>query len=66
MRHTDSTSSAWLGDHAWGCSACGFIESLATLADALGIVFIVCEIFFPPKLWNGLTEDKLHYVQNAE
>ena len=38
VRHTDSTSSAWLGDHAWGCSACGFTEPLATLGEALGVV----------------------------
>ena len=37
MRHNDSTSSAWLGDHAWGCAACGFTEPLATLADVLGV-----------------------------
>lgn len=37
VRHTDSTSSAWLGDHAWGCSACGFTEPLATLGEALGV-----------------------------
>jgi len=50
MRHTDSTSSAWLGDHAWGCSACGFIESLATLADALGVT-----LPDEAKASNGLT-----------
>jgi hypothetical protein len=37
MRHNDSTSSAWLGDHAWGCSACGFTEPLVTLGEALGV-----------------------------
>ena len=37
VRHADSTSSAWLGDHAWGCSACGFTEPLATLGEALGV-----------------------------
>jgi replicative DNA helicase len=37
-RHNDSTSSAWLGDHAWGCAACGFTEPLATLGEALGVV----------------------------
>jgi len=37
VRHTDSTSSAWLGDHAWGCSACGFTEPLASLGEALGV-----------------------------
>jgi KaiC/GvpD/RAD55 family RecA-like ATPase len=36
-RHDDSTASAWLGDHAWGCSACGFAEGLHTLADVLGV-----------------------------
>jgi KaiC/GvpD/RAD55 family RecA-like ATPase len=36
-RHTDSTASAWLGDHAWGCSACGFTEHFATLAEVLGV-----------------------------
>lgn len=37
-RHNDSTSSAWLGDHAWGCAACGFTEPLATLGEALGVI----------------------------
>ena len=37
VRHNDSTSSAWLGDHAWGCAACGFTEPLATLGEALGV-----------------------------
>lgn len=37
LRHDDATASAWLGDHAWGCAACGFTEPLATLADALGV-----------------------------
>lgn len=37
LRHDDRTASAWLGDHAWGCMACGFTEPLATLADALGV-----------------------------
>lgn len=36
-RHNDSTASAWLGDHAWGCSACGFSEGLSTLAEVLGV-----------------------------
>ena len=36
-RHADSTASAWMGDHAWGCSACGFSEPLATLAEELGV-----------------------------
>lgn len=36
-RHADSHASAWLGDHQWGCSACGFTEGFRTLADALGV-----------------------------
>lgn len=36
-RHPDSKASAWLGDHAWGCAACGFTEPFATLADALNV-----------------------------
>lgn len=36
-RHSDGTASAWLGDHAWGCSACGFTEGLHTLAETLGV-----------------------------
>ena len=36
-RHNDSTASAWMGDHAWGCSACGFTEGLASLAEVLGV-----------------------------
>jgi len=36
-RHTDSTASAWLGDHQWGCSACGFTEHFDTLAETLGV-----------------------------
>lgn len=36
-RHADSTASAWLGDHAWGCAACGFTEPLGTLAEVLGV-----------------------------
>jgi hypothetical protein len=36
-RHQDRTASAWLGDHAWGCSACGFTEPFGTLAEALGV-----------------------------
>lgn len=36
-RHDDKTPSAWLGDHAWGCFACDFEESLNTLADILGV-----------------------------
>jgi len=36
-RHNDGTASAWLGDHQWGCSACGFTEHFDTLAEALGV-----------------------------
>lgn len=36
-RHNDRNPSAYIGDHAWGCHACGFKESLKTLADHLGI-----------------------------
>ena len=36
-RHADSSASAWMGDHAWGCSACGFSEPLVTLGEALGV-----------------------------
>src|SRR6185437_8080077 len=36
-RHDDSTPSAWIGDAAWGCHACGFTESLTTLAGELGV-----------------------------
>ena len=36
-RHADRTASAWLGDHAWGCAACGFTEPFGTLAEALGV-----------------------------
>jgi hypothetical protein len=36
-RHADATASAWLGDHQWGCSACGFTEHFDTLADAIGV-----------------------------
>jgi len=36
-RHNDANASAWLGDHAWGCSACGFTEGLSTLAEILGV-----------------------------
>jgi archaellum biogenesis ATPase FlaH len=41
LRHEDRTASAWLGDHAWGCSACGFTEPLPTLAEALGVTLPV-------------------------
>lgn len=36
-RHADSSASAWMGDHAWGCSACGFSEPLVTLGETLGV-----------------------------
>ena len=36
-RHADGTASAWLGDHQWGCSACGFTEHFDTLAEVLGV-----------------------------
>ena len=36
-RHSDSTASAWLGDHQWGCSACGFTEHFDSLAEILGV-----------------------------
>lgn len=36
-RHDDSHASAWLGDHQWGCSACGFTEHFDTLADLLRV-----------------------------
>lgn len=36
-RHNDSHASAWLGDHAWGCMACGFTDPLRTLADILNV-----------------------------
>jgi hypothetical protein len=36
-RHRDGTASAWLGDHQWGCSACGFTEHFDTLATELGV-----------------------------
>ena len=36
-RHRDGTASAWLGDHQWGCSACGFTEHFDSLASELGV-----------------------------
>ncbi len=36
-RHPDKTPSAWLGDGAWGCFACGFEEPLDTLCTELGV-----------------------------
>jgi len=47
-RHTDSTASAWLGEHAWGCSACGFTEPLRTLGEEMGIAL-------PDERSKGLT-----------
>ena len=47
-RHTDSTASAWLGEHAWGCSACGFTEPLRTLGEELGVAL-------PDERSKGLT-----------
>lgn len=47
-RHSDSTASAWLGEHAWGCSACGFTEPLRTLAEELGVAL-------PDERSKGLT-----------
>ena len=36
-RHQDKTPSAWTAGGAWGCFACGFEESITTLASELGI-----------------------------
>ena len=36
-RHNDGTASAWLGDHQWGCSACGFTEHFDSLGEHLGV-----------------------------
>lgn len=36
-RHKDGTPSAWMGGGAWGCFACGFKESITTLATELGV-----------------------------
>lgn len=36
-RHEDTNPSAWLGEHRWGCHACGFEERLGTLCTELGI-----------------------------
>jgi replicative DNA helicase len=47
-RHADGKNSAWLGDHQWGCSACGFSENFATLADLLGVTL-------PEQSNSGLT-----------
>ena len=47
-RHNDSTASAWLGDHQWGCSACGFTEHFDSLAETLGVTL-------PDESKRGLT-----------
>lgn len=47
-RHNDGTASAWLGDHQWGCSACGFTEHFDTLAGELGVTL-------PERTARGLT-----------
>lgn len=36
-RHDDKNPSAWLGEGAWGCMACGFKEPLDSLAHDLGV-----------------------------
>lgn len=36
-RHEDRKPSAWMEDGSWGCFACGFTESIITLAPELGI-----------------------------
>lgn len=36
-RHDDNKPSAWMGGGAWGCFACGFEESIATLAPLVGV-----------------------------
>lgn len=47
-RHEDKTPSAWIGDNAWGCHACGFTESLTSLAGELGVAI-------PERKARGLT-----------
>ena len=38
VEHDDATASAWVGDHAWGCLACGFdARPLRDLAERLGL-----------------------------
>lgn len=37
IRHNDATASAWVGNGAWGCSACGFEEPIRSLCDTLGV-----------------------------
>ncbi len=36
-RHEDSTPSAWMRGGTWGCHACKFTESIATLAPLVGV-----------------------------
>ncbi len=36
-RHEDKNPSAWLGEHRWGCHACGFEEYLETLCVEVGV-----------------------------
>ena len=36
-QHDDTNPSAWLGEHHWGCHACGFDEPLDSLCDHLGV-----------------------------
>ncbi len=47
-RHDDRTPSAWIGDNAWGCHACGFTESLNSLAEEIGVAV-------PERAARGLT-----------
>lgn len=47
-KHDDQHASAWLGDHAWGCSTCGFSEGFASLAEVLGVTL-------PSEQQRGLT-----------
>lgn len=35
--HDDGTASAWLGEHAWGCSGCGHNGNLMDLVGTLGL-----------------------------
>lgn len=35
--HDDGTASAWLGEHAWGCSGCGHAGNLMDLVGTLGL-----------------------------
>jgi hypothetical protein len=36
-RHEDKNPSAWMQNGSWGCFACGFTESITTLAEELGV-----------------------------